>query len=196
MSELRVGVLISGKGSNLKALIDATGEQDYPAKIVVVCANKQADGLEHARRASIPTAVFLREHYPNREARDLAMARMLEEQEVELVVCAGYDAVLAPAFVRSFRGRVLNIHPSLLPAFAGCMDAPARALQARVLETGCTVHLVTDDVDLGPILGKRVVPVEPDDTPERLHARIQAEEHRLLPEIVRNLANRSLPLPA
>jgi len=196
MSELRVGVLISGKGSNLKALVDAAAEPGYPARVVVVCANKHAPGLEHARRALVPTAVFLREHYPSREARDLAMARALEEYEVELVVCAGYDAILASGFVRRFRGRVLNIHPSLLPAFAGCMDAPARALEAGVQETGCTVHLVTDDVDLGPILGKRVVPVEPDDTPERLHARIQVEEHRLLPEIVRNLANRSLPLLA
>ncbi len=192
---LRIGVLISGRGSNLKALIDATAVPASPARVVIVCANKDAPGLEHARRASIPTAVFRRGEYPSRQARDLAMAATLTEHAADLIVCAGYDAILAPAFVRRFAGRILNIHPSLLPAFAGCMDAPARALRAGVTETGCTVHLVTNDLDLGPILGRRTVPVEPGDTPERLHARIQVEEHCLLPEIIWRLAERTLPLP-
>lgn len=194
MIGLRVGVLISGRGSNLKALIDAAAEPEYPARIVVVCANRLAPGLDHARRAAIPTAVLLREDYPSREARDLALAQELEAHAIDLIVCAGYDAILAPAFVRRFSGRILNLHPSLLPAFAGCMDAPARALRAGVTETGCTVHLVTDDVDGGPILAQRKVPVEPGDSPEHLHARIQVEEHRLLPEVVRRLAAEPLPL--
>lgn len=192
---MRVGVLISGRGSNLRALLEAANDASYPARVVLVCANRDASGLGYARDAGVPAAVFLRPEYPSREARDLAMAEVLDEHRVDLVVCAGYDAILAPAFLRRFPGRVINLHPSLLPDFAGCMDAPAKALRAGMAQTGCTVHLVTHDVDGGPILGQRAVPVHPDDTVERLHARIQAEEHRLLPEVVRRLAERSLFLP-
>jgi formyltetrahydrofolate-dependent phosphoribosylglycinamide formyltransferase len=116
------------------------------------------------------------------------MAAALKARSVDLVVCAGYDAILSPGFTRQFPGRILNVHPSLLPAFKGSMDAVDRALAAGVSETGCTVHLVTDNVDAGPILGQRRVPVLSGDTPARLHARIKAEEHRLLPEIVKQIA--------
>ena len=192
---LRLGVLVSGRGSNLRALIEAASAPAYPAQIVLVCANKEAPALEHARAAGIPWAVFHRADYPDRTARDLAMAVHLQQHRTELVVCAGYDEVLRPAFTRAFSGRIINVHPSLLPDFAGTMDAPARALAAGVGETGCTVHLVTDEVDRGPVLGYRVVPVVSGDTPDRLHARIQAEEHRLLPEVVRGIAERRIPLP-
>ncbi|HYM51614.1 MAG TPA: phosphoribosylglycinamide formyltransferase [Candidatus Limnocylindrales bacterium] len=194
MNPLRVGVLVSGRGTNLRALIDATAARNYPAQIVLVCANKDAEALEHARAAHIPWAVFHRADYPDREARDLAMAVHLQQHRAELIVCAGYDEVLHPAFTRAFPGRIINVHPSLLPAFAGTMDAPARALAAGVKETGCTVHLVTDAVDQGPVLAHRVVPVVSGDTPARLHARIQAEEHRLLPEVVRGIAERTIAL--
>jgi phosphoribosylglycinamide formyltransferase-1 len=113
---------------------------------------------------------------------------------VELVVCAGYDAILEPAFTRKFAGRIVNIHPSLLPDFAGTMDAVAMALQRGVAETGCTVHVVTDDVDAGPILAQRRVEVRPDDTVDSLRERIQAEEHTLLPLVVKRLAGQPLPL--
>jgi formyltetrahydrofolate-dependent phosphoribosylglycinamide formyltransferase len=123
------------------------------------------------------------------------MARALEEHGVELVVCAGYNAILEHAFTRQFAGRIINIHPSLLPQFAGTMDAIQMALDAGVRETGCTVHLVTDDVDHGPVLGQRRVVVNPDDTFETLRTRIQEQEHLLLPEIVKRLAGQPLPMP-
>ena len=195
MKPLRLGVLVSGKGSNLEALVQATARPDYPAQIVLVCANKDAPALEHARAGRIPWAVFHRSDYPDRAARDLAMAVHLHQHRAELVVCAGYDEVLQSGFTQAFPGRIINVHPSLLPAFSKTMDAPARALEAGVAETGCTVHVVTDEVDAGPVLAYRVVPVVSGDTPARLHARIQAEEHRLLPEVIRDIAERRIPLP-
>jgi phosphoribosylglycinamide formyltransferase-1 len=146
-------------------------------------------------RAGVAHVVFRREVYPSREARDLAMAGALVAADVELVVCAGYDAVLSPAFVAQFSGRIINVHPSLLPAFAGSMDAPARALASGVSETGCTVHLVTDDVDAGPVLAQERVAILPGDTAGALHERIRDAEHRLLPAVVRGLAEQFSPLP-
>ncbi len=122
------------------------------------------------------------------------MAGVLQQHGVELVVCAGYDAILEHAFTRQFAGRIINLHPSLLPAFAGTMDAVARALESGVAETGCTVHVVTDDVDQGPILAQSRVDVRPDDTVETLRERIQAEEHNLLPAVVKRIAGQVLPL--
>ena len=187
---LRVGVLVSGQGSNLQALISASQAPGYPAQVVMVCANRDAPALDRAKSAGIEAAAFLRSDFPSRDARDQAMAEALMTFGVQLVVCAGYDAILSLAFTNQFPGRIINIHPSLLPAFKGSMDAVDHALAAGVSETGCTVHLVTDDVDAGPILGQRRVPVLSGDTPTRLHARIKAEEHRLLPEIVRQIAER------
>jgi len=194
VSRLRVGVLVSGRGSNLQALIEAGKDPMYPARVVMVCANRDCAALELAKKASISREVFRLANFPDRKARDLAMGKMLRMHDVELVVCAGYDAILERAFTRQFEGRILNIHPSLLPEFAGTMDAVAMALQAGVKETGCTVHLVTDDVDQGPILAQRRVEVLPDDTVESLRERIQAEEHALLPVVVKRLAGQPLPL--
>jgi phosphoribosylglycinamide formyltransferase-1 len=185
---------VSGQGSNLQALISAGRDPGYPARVVIACANRPAPALDHARSAGIEAAVFLRADFPSRDARDQAMAAALKARSVELVVCAGYDAILSPAFTRRFPGRIVNVHPSLLPDFKGSMDAVELALSAGVSETGCTVHLVTDDVDAGPILGQRRVPVLAGDTPARLHARIKTEEHRLLPEIVRQMAARETSL--
>ncbi len=192
MTKLRVAVLVSGRGSNLGALLHACANPDFPAGVVLVCANRDAPALQQARRSGVAHVVFRRQAYPSREARDLAMAGALASAAVELIVCAGYDAVLSPAFVDRFAGRVINVHPSLLPAFAGSMDAPARALAAGVSETGCTVHLVTNDVDAGPVLAQERVAVLPDDTAETLHQRIRHAEHRLLPAVVRGLAERRL----
>jgi phosphoribosylglycinamide formyltransferase-1 len=195
VSRLRVGVLVSGNGSNLQALINATRDENYPARVVVVAANHDCPALEHAKKAGITRVVVRLADYSDRKARDLEMARVLRYHGVELVVCAGYDAILVPAFTRQFAGRIINIHPSLLPAFAGTMDAVAMALQSGVPETGCTIHLVTDDVDAGPIIGQRRVVVRPDETVESLRGRIQQEEHTLLPVVVRRLAGQVLPLP-
>jgi phosphoribosylglycinamide formyltransferase-1 len=189
-----VGVLVSGRGSNLQALIEAGKDPMYPARVVTVCANRDCSALELAKKAGISREVFRLANFPDRKARDLAMAKTLRMHDVELVVCAGYDAILERAFTRQFEGRIINIHPSLLPEFAGTMDAVAMALQAGVTETGCTVHVVTDDLDQGPILDQRRVEVRADDTVEGLRERIQAEEHVLLPVVVRRLAGQPLPL--
>src|SRR3989440_3406859 len=194
MSRLRVGVLVSGRGSNLQALIEAGKDPLYPARVVTVCANRDCAALELAKKAGISREVFRLANFPDRKARDLAMAKTLRMHDVELVVCAGYDAILERAFTRQFEGRIINIHPSLLPEFAGTMDAVAMALEAGVTETGCTVHVVTDDVDAGPVLAQRRVEVRPDDTVESLRERIQAEEHVLLPVLVKRIAGEALPL--
>jgi len=194
VSRLRVGVLVSGRGSNLQALIEAGKDPMYPARVVMVCANRDCAALELAKKAGVSREVFRLANFADRKARDLAMAKTLRTHDVELVVCAGYDAILERAFTRQFEGRIINIHPSLLPDFAGTMDAVAMALQSGVKETGCTVHLVTDDVDQGPILAQRRVEVHPDDTVESLRERIQAEEHALLPVVVKRLAGQPLPL--
>ncbi len=196
MSRLRVGVLVSGRGSNLQALIEAAKDPLYPARVVMVCANRECPALEIAKKAGISRRVFRLAGFPDRKARDWEMVRVLRQHGVELVVCAGYDAILERAFTREFEGRIINIHPSLLPEFAGTMDAVRMALNAGVAETGCTIHVVTKDVDQGPILAQRRVEVRPDDTVERLRERIQAEEHGLLTEVVRRLAGQPLPLPS
>ena len=195
MSRLRVGVLVSGRGSNLQALIEAAKDPLYPARVVMVCANRDCPALEIAKKAGISRRVFRLAGFPDRKARDWEMVRVLRQHGVELVVCAGYDAILERAFTREFEGRIINIHPSLLPEFAGTMDAVRMALNAGVAETGCTIHVVTKDVDQGPILAQRRVEVRPDDTVESLRERIQAEEHDLLAEVVRRLAGQPLPLP-
>jgi phosphoribosylglycinamide formyltransferase 1 len=195
VTKLRVAVLVSGRGTNLGALLDACANPDFPAGVVLVCANREAPALEYARRSGVAYVVFRRQAYPSREARDLAMAGSLAAAQVELIVCAGYDAILSPAFVDRFPGRIINVHPSLLPAFAGSMDAPARALAAGVSETGCTVHLVTNHVDAGPVLAQHRVAILPGDTAEALHQRIRDAEHELLPAVVRGLAEQYAPLP-
>jgi phosphoribosylglycinamide formyltransferase 1 len=195
VSRLRVGVLVSGRGTNLQALIEAAKDPMYPARVVMVCANRDCAALEIAKKAGVSRKVFRLANFPDRKARDLAMAQTFRIHGVELVVCAGYDAILERAFTRQFAGRMINIHPSLLPDFAGTMDAVAMALQSGVTETGCTVHIVTDDVDQGPILAQRRVEVRPDDTVDSLRARIQVEEHTLLPVVVKGLAGQPLPLP-
>ena len=194
MSRLRVGVLVSGRGSNLQALVEAAKNPLYPARVVVVCANRPCAALEIAKKARISAEVFRIVDFQDRNTRDLAIARRLRLHGVELVVCAGYDAILDRAFTRSFAGRIINVHPSLLPEFARTMDAVEMALEAGVSETGCTVHVVTDNVDGGPVLGQRRVEVRADDTTETLRARIQAEEHQLLPAVVKQIAGQPLPL--
>ena len=196
MSRLRVGVLVSGRGSNLEALIQATRDPLYPARVAVVCANRECPALEVAKKAGITRQLFVLSRYADREARDRAMAQLLQDHGVELVVCAGYDAILEKPFTRRFGGRIINIHPSLLPEFAGTMDAVAMALESGVTETGCTVHLVTDDVDAGPILAQDRVEVRLDDTVDSLRQRIQGKEHVLLPAVVKRLAGQPLPMPA
>jgi len=173
-----IGVLVSGFGSNLQALIDSG------LPIVAVGSNRNdAYALTRARAAAIPTATFSLDCHDNREERDLVMATWLEQQGVELVVLAGYRHLLTRPFVARFPGRIVNVHPSLLPSFPGAHPIED-ALAAGVETTGVTVHLVDEGVDTGPILVQEPVPVEPRET---LEARLHAVEHRLLPETVAGL---------
>jgi phosphoribosylglycinamide formyltransferase-1 len=177
-----IGVLVSGAGTNLQALLDAG------LPIAAVASNRRdAPALERAQ--GVPTASFELADYADRQARDEAMAAWLHEQGVRLVVLAGYMHVLTPAFLDSFPGAVVNVHPSLLPAFPGA-HAVEDQLAAGVAESGATVHLVDEGVDTGPILAQERVAVSPQDTPESLHARIKEIEHRLLPRIVGELCAR------
>lgn len=188
-AELRLGVLASGKGSNLRNLVENGFE------VVAVATNRPSCGAaEFARVRRLRLGEFPQRCFPSREARDAAMGDWLHSHGVELVVNAGYDRILSSPFTSGFTGRMLNVHPSLLPAFGGGMDAVERALAHGVKVTGCTVHLVTDEVDAGPILLQAAVPVLDGDTVETLRARIQAEEHRILPEAIRLLAEKSAPL--
>jgi len=178
----RVGILISGRGSNMTALLEAARAADYPAEIVLVISNRaDAAGLARAAEAGIATRVIAhRDFGRDRAAHEAAIDAALREAGVELVCLAGYMRLLTPFLVRAWAGRMLNIHPSLLPAFPG-LDTHARALAAGVKLHGCTVHLVTEGMDEGPILAQAAVPVLSDDTEEALAARVLAQEHILYP---------------
>jgi phosphoribosylglycinamide formyltransferase-1 len=176
-----IGVLVSGEGTNLQALVDA--------RLPIACVASNQPGvraLDRAHAAGVPAAVFPLDDYDDRPARDEAMGSWLEAHGVELVVLAGYMHLLTPAFLERFSGRVVNVHPSLLPAFPGSRPLDD-ALAAGVETTGVTVHLVDEGVDTGPVLRQEPVPVEPAET---LLERIHAVEHRILPEVVRALCAR------
>jgi phosphoribosylglycinamide formyltransferase-1 len=180
-----LGVLISGRGSNLQALIDAIGSGALTARIAVVIANKPAAaGLERARAAGIDTLVIDHRDFPSRDAFDGAVAAALRARGVELVCLAGFMRLVGQPLLAAFPNAILNIHPSLLPAFPG-IDAPAQAIAHGVKVSGVTVHLVTGELDGGPIVRQAAVPVRDDDTAETLAARILVEEHRLYPEAIR-----------
>jgi phosphoribosylglycinamide formyltransferase 1 len=180
----RVGVLISGRGSNLQALLDAAREGRLGGEVAVVVSNvAAAAGLERARRAGVP-AIVQDHRGRSREEHDLAVQRILGEHGVELVCLAGYMRLLSAGFVRAFPERVLNVHPSLLPAFPG-LDAQRQAWEHGVKVSGATVHFVDESLDTGPIVLQEAVPVREEDTPESLAARILEAEHRIYPQAVR-----------
>ena len=181
-------MLISGRGSNLQALIDAAADPAYPAEIVLVLSNQaDAQGLERAATAGIATGVISHRDFAERATFDAALTTALEQAGVELVCLAGFMRILGAGFVDHWAGRLINIHPSLLPAFPG-LDTHARALDAGVKLHGCTVHHVRPAVDSGPIIGQAAVPVLPGDTPDVLAGRVLAAEHRLYPACLRLVA--------
>ena len=185
MARLRVGVLISGRGSNLQALVRASSDATYPAEIVLVISNRLgAPGLRFAAADRIPTAVIT---HQDRHAFAAEAQARLREERVELVCLAGFMRLLDADLVEAWRDRMINIHPSLLPSFRG-MHAQRQALAAGVRFAGCTVHFVRPEVDSGPIIGQAVVPVHPDDDEARLSARILGVEHHLYPLAVRLIA--------
>ncbi len=180
-----VGVLVSGRGTNLQALLDACEQPDYPAHIAVVVSNRPgAPALDRARARRVPSVVVDHRSFRTRDAFEEALVAPLRSHGVEWVCLAGFMRVLGPHFLQAFPMRVLNIHPSLLPAFPG-LHAQRQAWEHGVKISGCTVHLVTEGVDEGPIVAQAAVPVYDDDTADTLAARILAEEHRLYPLALR-----------
>jgi len=184
----RVAILISGGGSNMAALIDSM-DPDHPARPVLVVSNvPEAKGLHRATERGVPAAVVDHHRFGrDRAAFETALADVLAEAGTEIICMAGFMRILGAGFVRRWQGRILNIHPSLLPKYRG-LDTHARAIAARDTEAGCTVHEVTPDLDAGPILGQARVPVLPGDTPEALAARVLEMEHSLYPAVLRRFA--------
>ena len=180
-----IGVLISGRGSNLQSIIDAIAAGRLDARIAVVVSNRaEAAGLERARGAGIEAVHLSARDYRDRDAYDRALADLLNVRGVELVCLAGFMRLVGDPLLAAFPNRILNIHPSLLPAFPG-LDAQRQALEHGVRVTGATVHFVNADLDAGPIVLQSAVPVRDDDTVETLAARVLVEEHRLYPEAIR-----------
>ncbi|OIQ58617.1 phosphoribosylglycinamide formyltransferase [Moorella thermoacetica] len=187
-STLPIGILVSGRGSNMEAIAAAIEAGEVPARIQVVISDRpEARALYLARERGLKTFCMEPGEYPSRQAYDLALATALKKEGVELVALAGFMRLLGREFLEQFPGAVINIHPALLPAFPG-LNAQRQALEYGVKFSGCTVHFVDAGMDTGPIIAQAVVPVRNDDTPETLAARILAEEHRLYPRVIRWLA--------
>jgi phosphoribosylglycinamide formyltransferase-1 len=191
---LAIGVLASGRGSNLQSILEACAHPGFPAHVAVVVSDREhAPALERARRARVEALWVDPKDFRDREAFDGALVEELERRRVGLVCHAGWMRILSPAYVRVFAGRALNIHPSLLPAFPG-LHPQRQALDHGVKVTGATVHFLDEGVDTGPIVLQVAVPVEPSDTEETLAARILAEEHRLYPAAIRLFAEGRLQI--
>jgi len=185
---MKLAVLVSGRGSNLQALIDACAADDFPAEIALVLSNKaDAYGLERARAADIPTAVLSHKDFEDRESFDAAMSAKIEEADAQLVCLAGFMRLLSDGFVRQWRDRLINIHPSLLPAYKG-LHVHERVIEEGARFSGCTVHYVRPAMDEGPIINQAVVAVHPEDTPDDLAARILEQEHIIYPRAVKYIA--------
>ena len=195
----RVGILISGRGSNMRALVEAARQPDYPAEIALVVSNRpEAEGLGFARQAGIPTAVVdqaqAKKDGLSREAYDARLHQALTDARIDFVCLAGFMRILSDAFVAQWQGRMINIHPSLLPDFKG-LHPQRQALAAGVSESGCTVHWVEPALDDGPTILQRKVPILPGDTEDSLAARILAEEHKAYPEALRLVSTGEIGYP-
>lgn len=190
----RLVVLISGRGSNLQAIIDAVNAGEIPAVIAAVISNRAgALGLERARSAGLPTEVVDHRAYASREEFDRALEERIDRHRPDLVVLAGFLRILGPRFIEHYAGRLINIHPSLLPAFPG-LDTHSRALAAGARRHGASVHFVTNEVDCGPLIAQAAVPVLPGDKVESLAARVLEEEHRIYPLAIRWFAEGRLAI--
>jgi phosphoribosylglycinamide formyltransferase-1 len=194
VSRVRTAVLISGRGSNLKSLIDACAAKDFPAEIVLVISNvESAGGLAFARDANIATKVIPHKPFPSREAFDADIDAVLREAKIELVCEAGFMRIHSAWFAKQWEGRILNIHPSLLPKFPG-VRVHEQVLAAGETESGATVHFMTPELDAGPVIVQQAVPVLPGDTPDSLAARVLEAEHKLYPEGLRLVAEQRVAL--
>lgn len=185
MKPARIAILISGRGTNMQALLDACASDNYPAEVAIVISNRpKAAGLQRAIDVGVTVAVVDNKDFETREAFDEALSERLKLAEVDYVCLAGFMRILTPQFVSDWYGRLINIHPSLLPSFKG-LHVHERMISAGVKIGGCTVHFVSAEMDDGPIIGQAAVPVLPNDTPETLAARILEQEHRLYPQALR-----------
>ena len=190
MKKARTGVLISGRGSNMTALVEAARDPAFPAEIVCVVSNKaDAKGLEFAAANGIAAKVIDHKAFATREEFEAALDAYLRSMKVEIVVLAGFMRVLTAGFIANWEGRMINIHPSLLPSYKG-LHTHERALADGATTHGCTVHLVTPELDAGPILLQAEVPVLPSDTPDVLAARVLTQEHKIYPQALAMLATR------
>jgi phosphoribosylglycinamide formyltransferase-1 len=194
VSRVRVAVLISGRGSNLKSLTDATRAPDYPAEIALVFSNKEdAAGLDVARAEGIPVKAISHKNFATREEFDAAIDAVLREAKIDLIAEAGFMRIHSDGFVKRWEGKMINIHPSLLPLFPG-IRVHQQALDAHVKESGCTVHFMIPELDAGPIIAQARVPVLPGDTAETLAARILIDEHKLYPDALKTVASGKVKL--
>lgn len=195
MRLVNIAVMASGRGTNLKVILEAAAAGECPVHVALVISDKAgAAALDIARAAGVPAVLHIEpKDYGDRAAFDAACAAHIEQAECEWIVLAGYMRILSSAFVQRFRNKIVNIHPALLPAFPGA-DGVRDALQYGVKISGCTVHLVDEVLDGGPILGQAAVPVLDDDTRASLHARIQEEEHRLYPAMLKRLVEQGFRL--
>jgi phosphoribosylglycinamide formyltransferase-1 len=185
-------ILISGRGSNMEAIVQACALENWPARVAAVVSNKAtASGLQFAAQEGIATAALDHKQFDSREAFDAELMKVIDGFAPDVVVLAGFMRILTEGFVRHYEGRLINIHPSLLPAFPG-LNTHERALEAGCKVAGATVHLVTPELDHGPIVAQAVVPVLPDDTPETLAERVLEQEHQIYPKAVRWLVEGAL----
>lgn len=188
-SKSRIAILISGNGSNLQAIIDAVNQGQIHAEIVLVLSNKAtAYGLERAQRANIATEILLNAEYTSQNEYDAALKQILDHYQPDLIVLAGFMRILSPSFVNAFKGKIINIHPSLLPKYRG-LNTHQRVLDAGDKIHGVTVHYVTDDLDSGPIIEQVSLEILANDTAESLEERIHKIEHKLYPKVIANLVN-------
>lgn len=190
----RLAVLISGTGSNLQAILDAIDAGELPARVSLVLSNKGgAAGLARAERAGVPAQAIDHRGFPDRASFDQAMIERIDAHGADTVVLAGFMRILSPGFVRHYQGRLINIHPSLLPKYPG-LNTHARALEAGDREHGCSLHFVTDELDGGPLIAQARFPVAANDTAETLSEKVQAREHRLYPQVLRWRAQQRLQM--
>ncbi len=190
MKKAKTAILISGRGSNMQALVEACKKEDFPAEVVLVLSNKiDAAGLEFAKKEGIRTVVIDHKNFSSREEFDKKMTEELEKSGAEIICLAGFMRLLSPYFVKHWMGRAINIHPSLLPDFKGA-DAVGDALKAGAKLSGCTVHFVHEEMDAGPIILQKSVEILPNDTKETLAARILKQEHIIYPEALKILCHK------
>lgn len=197
MKECRIGVLVSGRGTNLQAIIDATERKEIRAKVAVVISNiRNAYALKRAEKHNIPAIFIDHRKFPDRESFERTLVKELKKYKVNLVLLAGFMRILSPYFIREYKNRIMNIHPALLPAFKGLYGGKVHkaVLESGAKFSGPTVHFVTEDVDGGPIILQKVVPVYDDDTPESLAKRVLEKEHEVYPEAVKLFAENRLKI--